>query len=306
MRWLRVTMLVLLVLAGQIARAEPQWRVMRTDHFMIYYTAGHASTAREAAQVAEKWRGILAGKLQYTPTGITPIYLYPDRPSFADATGSAPGSTIVGMAHTRTYKVRVDASGAFADVAHIIPHELVHVYITRKLRGYATRLPLWMHEGLAKYLADDWTGPDAELLADTAADGRIIPLAQISRAFPPDDNGRSVAYVESYSAVRYMSETYSPQAILDLFGELEKGESFDEAMFNSLGQEPAKFDQDWQEFLWDRYGTMRWTKIISAVASALMAILAIFAFHARIIKKRRKAEEFEQQEPPMDADGRDL
>jgi hypothetical protein len=294
MRWLRITMLVLLILAGQTARADIQWRVMRTAHFMIYYSAGHDSTARDAANVAEKWRVILARKLQYTPTDITPIFLYPDRPSFADATGTTPGSTIIGMAHTRTYKVRVDASGAYADVAHIIPHELVHVYVTRMLKGNAIRLPLWMHEGLAKYLADDWTGPDAELLADTAASGQIMPLERISRAFPTDDHGLAVAYVESYSAVRYMSEKFSPQAILDLFGELEKNEPFEMAMFNSLGQEPAKFDEDWQAFLWDKYGTMRWAKNISTAASGTMAILAIFAFRARLIKKRRKAEEFQQ------------
>jgi hypothetical protein len=144
MRWLRITMLLLLVLAGQIARADVQWRVMRTSHFMIYYSAGHDSTARDAANVAEKWRVILAKKLQYPLTAMTPIYLYPDRPSFAEATGYAAGGTIVGMAHPRTYKVRVDASGAYADVAHIIPHELVHVYVTRKLGGNAIRLPLCM------------------------------------------------------------------------------------------------------------------------------------------------------------------
>lgn len=296
MRWLLVTILMLLTLIGQCARADVQWRVTRTKHFIIYYAAGTDSTARKAGDIAEKWQVILSRKMQFNPGGITPIYLYPDRPSFADATGYTPGSSIVGLAHTRTYKVRVDASGAFMDVSHIIPHELVHVFISRRLRGHADRLPLWMHEGLAKYWGEDWTGPDAELLADAASSGQIIQLDRISKFFPTDERGRSIAYVESYSATRYMADKYSPQCILDLFTELENGAPFETALFNSIGEGSAKFDAEWEAYLWDKYGLMRWTKIGTAVVSALMAILAVFAFRARLFKKHRKAEEFQQDE----------
>lgn len=293
---LRILILILLVLAGQIARADVQWRVMRTRHFIIYYSAEDDSTARKAGVTAEKWQGILSRKMKFDPGGVTPIYLYPDRRSFAEDTGYDPASGIVGMAHTRTYKVRIDATGVYTDVSHIIPHELVHVFVSHRLRGFASRLPLWMHEGLAKYWGEDWSGPDAELLADSAASGQITPLEKLTNAFPETNQGRSVAYVESYSAVRYMAEKYTPQSLLDVLDELRKNETFDVALFNSIGEEPAKFGQEWEDFLWDKYGLMRWMKVLSAIVSAGMAILAVFAFRARLSAKHEKELEFDEDE----------
>lgn len=306
MRWLLVTILMLLTLVGQCAQADVQWRVMRTKHFMIYYTAGDESVAQQAGNTAEKWQAILAQKMPLTSVGTVPIYLYPDRRTFSEATGYAPGSSIVGLAHVRTRKIQVDASGAFTSVEGVIPHELVHVYTSRRLKGSADRLPIWMHEGLAKYWAGDWTGNDADKLADTAGGGRIIPLAKLSRAFPTDDEGRATAYVESYSAVKYMAETYSSQALLDMFDELEKGEMFPNALFNSIGRTPEQFDDDWQKYLWDKYGTARMMRIVSALVSGVMAILAVFAFRARLIKKRRKAAEFQREVKQDGQDDQDM
>jgi len=303
MRLSLLTILVLITAVGRIS-ADVSWRTARTTHFIIYYAAGDESTAHDAREVAEKWYAVLAKKLEFAPRGITPIYLYPDRQSFADATGFKPGESITGIAHTRTFKVRVDASGAFADVEHIIPHELVHVFISRKLRGYAVRLPLWMHEGLAKYLAHDWSGPDAELLGDAASGGEIMPLGRIARNFPTDERGRSVAYVESYSAVRYIVEKYEFQAVLDLLSEMEKQPTFDLALSYSIGQSPEKLDQEWRDFLWEKYSLARWMRFGTQLAWVVMAILAVLAFRARLIRKRRKALEMEEDEPPAHPDGR--
>lgn len=280
--------------AGQIARAEEvKWRVTRTEHFMIYYAPGADTTAERAGAIAEKWLVALSRKLDFEPGGVTPIYLYPDRPSFAEATGVEPAEEVVGIAHTRTLKVRVDASRAFADIAHIIPHELVHVLVSRRLRGHSVRLPVWMHEGLAKYLAEDWTGPDAELLADAASGGEILRLDQISKVFPLDDRKRSVAYVQSYSLVKYMTDRYSPECIPDLFSELEAGHPFSTALFYSIGRKPSELEEEWRQYIWEEYNLNRWVKFGSGLISAAMALFVILAFRARIIAKRRKAEEME-------------
>src|SRR5690242_19108852 len=122
-----IQLIILIFFLISIVQADdPVSRVMRTSHFIVYYTPGGESTAERAGRIAEKWHVLLSRKLQITTSGITPIYLYPDRTSFSAATGVKPGDTIVGLAHTRTLRVRVDASGAFEDIASVIPHELVH------------------------------------------------------------------------------------------------------------------------------------------------------------------------------------
>ena len=297
MKHIYIISVMLTILSVQTIRAdEVQWRVTRTKHFIIYYAAGHESTAKSAETIAENWHAILSRKLKFSPKGITPIYLYPDRRSFSEAADIKPGDMIVGLAHTRIFRVRVDASGAFADIASVIPHELVHVFVSRRLRGYSARLPLWMHEGLAKYLANDWSANDAELLADAAAKGEILPLNRISEVFPSDEAKRSIAYVQSYSAVKYMAKVYSPESITDLLAELEKGEIFRTALFYSIGVEPDKFEEQWRQYLWDEYGSYRWIRLLTATVSAAMAMIAVLAFRARVLRKRRKAAEFEEED----------
>jgi len=287
---------VLATFTAQVVQAdEVRWRVTRTKHFIIYY-AGAESTAKRAGSVAEEWHAALSRRLKFAPEGITPVYLYPDRRSFSEATGFEPGEGVVGTAHARTLRIRVDASGAFADVAHVIPHELVHVFISRRLRGYSSRLPLWMHEGLAKYLAEDWTGPDAELLADAATSGEILPLDRISKVLPMDERKRAVAYVQSYSAVQYMADTYGPESIPDLLSEIADGRTFGTALLYSIGVEPDRFEAEWRQYLWEEYKLGRWVKLGMGIASAVMSLLAILAFRARVIAKRRKAREMEEGE----------
>ncbi|HUV05035.1 MAG TPA: hypothetical protein VMX94_08000 [Armatimonadota bacterium] len=295
MRFVSLFGLLAVILTAQCTCAdEVQWRVVRTRHFLIYYAAGADSTAKRAGDLAEKWHVTLSRKLKFSPGGLTPIYLYPDRRSFSEATGVDPGEQTVGIAHTRTLKVRVDASGTFADIADVIPHELVHVFISRRLRWNSNRMPLWMHEGLAKYLADDWTGPDADLLAD-AASGEILPLDRISRAFPVDERKRSIAYVQSYSAVKYMADTYSPDSIPDLLSELETGQPFTTALFYSIGSKPKEFEEEWRQYLWEEYSWARWARLASGLAWSAMGVLAILAFRARVLQKRRRARELEEE-----------
>ena len=295
MRFISLFGLTALVLAAQVANGdEVGWRVARTRRFLIYYPAGKESTAERAGDLAEKWYATLSRKLKCSPGGLTPIYLYPDRRSFSEAVGVEPGERIVGIARTRTLRISVDASGTFADIAHVIPHELVHVFISYKLRWNSYHMPLWMHEGLAKYLADDWTGPDAELLADAAAGEDILPLARISRMFPLDERKRSIAYVQSYSAVKYMADQYSPDSIPGLLSEIEAGQPFKTALFYSIGVEPKEFEEKWRQYLWEEYSWARWAKFASGLAWAGMGLLAILAFRARILQKRRRAREMEQ------------
>ena len=294
---LRATSTVLLTLvilhAAACAEVVPS-QVVRTKHFVIHYAAGAESAAQNAGAVAEKWRITLANRLKFEPQGTIPIYLYPDRRSFLKATGIEPGDSVVGVAHTRTLRVRIDASGLYADVDHIVPHELVHVFVSQRLRGYAVNLPVWMQEGLAKYLAEDWTRADEELLVDAASGGELLPLAQISAVFPSDRQKRSIAYVESYSVVSFMVERYSSQSIPDLLTELETGRPFNQALFYSNGVTPEKLEEEWRRFIFEKYNLNRWIKFASGLISAAMAIAAILAFRAMMIRKRRVAEEYDE------------
>jgi hypothetical protein len=200
------------------------------------------------------------------------------------------------MAHTQLLGIRVDASGAFGDISRIIPHELVHVYISEKLGESIYRLPIWMNEGLAKFLAEDWSPDDSALLADAASGSELIPFSQLVNSFPSDRRQRSIAYVESYSAVSFMAKKYSDQSLLDLLDELSKGELFPTALKNSIGEAPDEFQAEWDQQIREEYNPARWTRFGAAMIWVLMAVSAILAYHARKFQKRRKVAEYDKEE----------
>ncbi len=295
---------LLLSLLPYAADARPDgvdWRVRRTSHFIIYYADRSASVASRIAVSAEKWYIDISDKLGFSPGGVTPVYLYPDRVSFSRATGVGRADTVVGLA--QAHVIRLDASEVFANAEQVMAHEMVHVFIARRLHGNTARIPLWMHEGLAQYLSDDWGDAELELLREAASTGAILPLDSIGARFPEDQRGRAIAYAQSYSLVKYIADRYTSESLQDILTEVKRGMRFETACFNSLGTEPDDLEREWRRALWETHGIQRWFTLGTAVVSAAMALFAILAFRSRILQKRRKILEFEEeQQPPTDAE----
>lgn len=294
--WILIILVLVTLRAGNAHADAVKWRLMRTKHFTIYYPERHKVVAARAGKIAEGWHAILSRKLKFAPKAIVPIYLYPDRKSFSKAIGDAPSDTVVGMAQVHLLDIRVDASGAFADIARIIPHELVHIFVSAYLGANYFRLPVWMHEGLAKYYGKDWSGTDVELLADAASGNGLIPFKELALSFPAESKKRDIAYVESYSAVSYMAKTYTESSIPDLLYQIKDGQLFPTAMRYSIGVSPERFESDWRQHLLGEYNSNRWIRFATAFIWFGTSVVVVLAFRARLIQKRRKAREFEEEE----------
>lgn len=287
--------LILFALTSLPATSLPgdvHWQVVRTRHFLIHHAPRSEDVGSRMGEAAEKWYGLLSERLGFEPGGVTPIYLYPDRVSFAQAAGVRRDDSIVGLAQARM--IHVDESGAFADVERVLAHEMVHVFIARRLYGNTPRIPLWMHEGMAQYFSGDWDQNSLSLLQEAVPDGALFPLKEIESSFPSDQRGRAIAYAQSYSIVEYIAREFSPESLQDLIDEARQGRRFEVAVLYSLGREVDEIERDWREFLWQKYGIQRWFKLGTALVSAFMVVFAILAFLSRLRQKRRKAIEFEQ------------
>lgn len=286
--------LYMLILAQVVAApaGDVNWRAKRTRHFILYYANESSSVAEKASASAEEWYAELSRRLGFAPGGVTPVYLYPDRASFSRAVGVGRADTVVGLA--RASDIRIDASGLFADVEQVLAHEMVHVFIARRLYGYTARLPLWMHEGLAQYLTGDWGDANLAVLQEAVASGSILPLERITVRFPEDPEGRAVAYAQSYSIVRYIAQRYPPGSLPDLLSELKYGRRFETALLYSMGRQPEELEKEWRDHLLEEHGVHRWSQIGTAAVSAAMVLFALLAFRSRILQKRRKAKEFEE------------
>ncbi len=138
-------------------------------------------------------------------------------------------------------------------------HEYVHYVINQATEN---RVPIWMHEGLAKFLERRWRGPDAHrlppssesLLQKRVADGNLITFAQMhpSMAKLPSQEDAAVAFAEVYTAMEYLREKAGPTAFKQLIDRIKAGEESSEAFANVLGVTFREFERDWQRGLHDR------------------------------------------------------
>lgn len=138
-------------------------------------------------------------------------------------------------------------------------HEYVHYVINHRT---SNQVPIWMHEGLAKFLERRWRGPDAHrlpphsehLLQKRVAANDLITFAQMhpSMAKLPSQEDAAVAFAEVYTAMEYLKDNAGEQAFRRLLDEIANGEDARAAFAKTLGTSFGKFERDWRAGLKNR------------------------------------------------------
>jgi hypothetical protein len=300
MRLKLVSLAILLVcassLADNAAHAETQLsQEFETPHFVVRYDPSDPYLARIMAHGAEEHLGRIAHSLglKLEPNRRFHLYVYPTHIGFIKAGGLQERKFTVGTAQSNEI-ISIDASGVFETADRIMAHEITHAVIFRILGRQAVRLPLWLNEGLAEYESQDYPDKAQARAADAAADSLLIPLSDLSEAFP--ERQTDLAYSESFLAAKYLVDEFGKSAPRRLLAELARRGSFDEAARNTIGIGGAEFQDRWYEATTSRYRTLALTRIAAAVGSVVMACLAIVAFLVRRKQKIEAARRWEQEE----------
>jgi len=138
-------------------------------------------------------------------------------------------------------------------------HEYVHYVINQRT---ANRVPIWMHEGLAKFLERRWRGPDAHRMAPSSEwllqkrvkEGNLITFAQMhpSMAKLPSQEDAAVAFAEVYAAMEYLREKAGPGAFKRVLDLIADGEEATTAFAAVLGVSFPEFERQWRLALKER------------------------------------------------------
>ncbi|MBA2664586.1 MAG: tetratricopeptide repeat protein [Bradymonadaceae bacterium] len=135
-------------------------------------------------------------------------------------------------------------------------HEYVHYVINRKAYN---RVPIWMHEGLAKYLERRWRGPNEHALAlsserllqERIKANTLIPFEAMhpSMAKLPSQEDAAVAFAEVYTVMEYLQKREGAGAFARLLDTINEGYEAPEAFGRVLGTSFAAFERDWRVYL---------------------------------------------------------
>lgn len=267
-----------------------------TEYFVVNYDPKDPYLPQLMSETARIALLRVASDLGYKPEKGRPfvINVYRTHHSFIKAGGLEDSKFTVGTASSHNQTISVDASGVFASPKETIAHEITHVIIFRMLGQRVVDLPLWVNEGIAQYESEEYPDSDNAMVAEAAADGRLLPLANLEKRFPKDKTG--LAYAQSASAVRFMAKKHGKASMKIMLKELARGRSFDQAMTEATGRTGDRFVDDWQAEVTKRHWALKITRIGTAVISVVMAILVVIAFLVRRKQKIEAAKRWEWEE----------
>src|SRR6266480_3710554 len=138
------------------------FKVLKTQHFDVYFYDKEAPAAAEAARMAERWYARISTVLRHQLSGRQPLILYSDHPDFeqTNVLGEQPGEGTGGVTESLKRRIILPMGASLAETDHVIGHELTHAFqydITGVGRGSMStqlnRVPLWFIEGMAEYVS---------------------------------------------------------------------------------------------------------------------------------------------------------
>lgn len=297
MRLLSIASALLLV---AVAAAYPQPAnlsgTIYTKHFIIRHHPNSKAAAQTLGEASELWYEEINKRLEITEPGGAPIpmFVYRNQREFTNATGYERPRRVLGRASTEGY-IDLDSSGVFAPAGQIAGHEIVHVLIFRILGKNAKLLPLWVNEGTAKLLTDDWDIVDRSTLADAITQGGLIPLSKLDYRFP-EGQQETLAYAQSASAVAYFVDTYGEPSLAGLIHRTTKVRSFERAMVEVTGISVEEFERGWLKSIEGRRSVLYVIRIAAIIGVIAMPILVIAAYITFRRRKQRLIAQYEQDE----------
>ena len=247
--------------AQYFGRNKVQWehfdfKILRTEHFDIYYYDREADVVNDVGRQAERWYARLSRVFNHSFTH-KPIVLYANPADFQQTTTSTEiiGQGTGGFTDPFMNRVVLPLTGDYSENDHVLGHELVHVFqfdIAASLTNIRRRfnleaMPLWIVEGMAEYFSKGRIDPlTAMWIRDATIHNKMPDIVKLTRDpyyFP---------YRYGQALLAYVGGRFGDDAVVRLF--LAAGSVGPEASFERATGIPAKqIFTDWQESAREMY-----------------------------------------------------
>lgn len=245
------------ILALVIALASPSialcddWLSMETVNFKIFFKNGDQETAKILAPYAENARRRTVNFIGYDFKHKTRVYLAPDRESYNSV---QPRSIIpewsVGVAFTKENIIVIYTTRARAkyapnyDMYKVFQHELSHIVMGRAMAR--NNVPRWLDEGIAQFLAVEWTNSDTFRLTIAYIMGNLIPLEELFYSWPKEGRKARLAYLQSRTLVGYLARNGNLGRIITY---IREGKTADQAIMMTTGMTISQLEKEWKHHM---------------------------------------------------------
>jgi len=229
-----------------------------SEHFSFYYPKGKDEVlAPYALETLESIHRALAEDLGYRPPGKIRVEVVNDARELSKvSTLTYPQIQTTGtIAICKFNKLMVTSPKAVArgyDWQDTLAHEYIHLVVSQMSHN---TVPIWLHEGLAKYLESRWRGkPGMAMTPSTLAllgrrvkEDKLIPFEKMhpSIAMLPTAEDAATAFAEVYFAIDYVYSTRGNQGLRDIILGLRDGKTDRKSVEDATSLSFAQFEKNW-------------------------------------------------------------
>ena len=226
------------------------FKVLKTEHFDIYFYPEEEQGARMAARMAERWYGRISRLLTHELRGRQPLILYASGPHFRQ-TNTIEGEIGEGTGGvTEAYKRRIvlPLAGPLQATDHVLGHELIHAFqydisgtnVNTNTAG-ALALPLWFIEGMAEYLSIGPVDPHTAMwMREAARREKLPPIKDL-------DDPRYFPYRYGHALWAFIGGKYGDRAVGALLRAGSVARDTNEAFKAVLGVDEDELTKLWHE-----------------------------------------------------------
>ncbi|HUT54669.1 MAG TPA: tetratricopeptide repeat protein [bacterium] len=233
----------------------------RSDHFIVRYLPGKDSVlAAPALETLERAYLALTGDFDIEPGDPVLVEIYPSFDAFQAATNLSPealeNSGTIAVCKYRRLMINtprnLSRGYSYRDT---LCHEFVHFLVYQK---YGDGVPIWLHEGLAKFEEYRWRQEGGSrlspgmksLLASAIRQNEFITFDQMHPSFAYLKTPRQgqLAFAEVSTVVEYFVKTGGWKLVFALCDELRHNSDYRSAIRKVTGKPFDRFWADWVAF----------------------------------------------------------
>jgi len=238
------------------------YRVLKTEHFDIYFYPEEEKAVRTAAQMAERWYKRYSRLFNHDLRGRQPLIMYASHPQFEQTTvlSEIIGEGTGGVTESLKRRIILPFGGTLGDTDHVIGHELVHAFqydLSSSLAQRYTqqgagleRAPLWVVEGLAEYFSIGPVDPNTAMwMRDAALKKKFPTIKDLNdpRYFP---------YRYGQAVWAYIGGRWGDLTVVKLMKDIIKGIDYEMALERTLGMSLPKLSEEWRASLKKDYAAL--------------------------------------------------
>ncbi|MDR0965466.1 MAG: PEGA domain-containing protein [Myxococcales bacterium] len=239
-----------------------RYATIESAHFRFRFAPGKdALLAPYALETLEAIRAALEADLGHAPPGKITVEVYETAEALSKVTTLPLEAirTTGTVAICKFNKLMITSPKALVQGygwRDTLAHEYVHLVVSRMSHN---RVPIWIHEGLAKFLESRWDGTAGRALSPASAaflfqeqkKGALIPFEKMhpSLALLPSQDDAALAYAEAFSAIEFLHAQGGNDLLVRLIQALGEGKSDRQAIRHATTRSFPDFLRDWKRFL---------------------------------------------------------